>query len=70
MESVGENVAFNFPQLQYGQSASFSGPASIGMAIASEYLSKNQRMRPNEVADAILPRYQDWTLEKIEAKNG
>lgn len=59
LESVGENVAFNFPQLRYGQSASFSGPASIGMAIASDYLSKNQRMRPNEVAEAILPRYQD-----------
>lgn len=58
-ERVGENVAFNFPQLRHGQSASFSGPASIGMAVAAKYLRENQRMSPQEVANAILPHYQD-----------
>lgn len=58
-EQAGENVAFNFPQLRHGQSASFSGPASIGMAVAAKYLRENQRMSPQEVENAILPDYQD-----------
>jgi hypothetical protein len=42
-EQAGENVAFNFPQLRHGQSASFSGPASIGMAVAAKYLRVHRK---------------------------
>lgn len=61
-EQLGKNIAFGFPQIRDSQPslASFAGPASIGMAIASKYLQENQRMTPQEVQAAILPRYQDY----------
>lgn len=61
-EQLGDNVAFSFPQMRDSEPsvASFAGPASLGMAIAAEYLQKNQKMSPQEVQAAILPRYQDY----------
>ncbi len=60
-EKLGHNVAFAFPQKRDSEpsTASYAGPASIGMAIAAQYLRQNQRMNPEEVQKAILPRYQD-----------
>jgi hypothetical protein len=60
-EQLGQNVAFAFPQMHDSEpsTASYAGPASIGMAIAAQYLRQNQRMTPEEVQKAILPRYQN-----------
>lgn len=62
-EQLGHNVAFAFPQMRDSEPsiASFAGPASIGMAIAAKYLRENERMTPEEVQTAILPKYQDYT---------
>jgi hypothetical protein len=60
-EKLGHNVAFAFPQMHDSEpsTASYAGPASIGMAIAAQYLRQNQRMTPEEVQKAIVPRYQN-----------
>ncbi|MDP8966450.1 MAG: hypothetical protein M3O33_21175 [Cyanobacteriota bacterium] len=68
-ERLGYNAAFSFPQMMESQPivSSFAGPASIGMGIAAKYLKENQRMSPQQVQRAILPRhsgglytYDDW----------
>ena len=61
-EQLGNNVAFAFTQRHDSQPsvACFAGPASLGMAIAAQYLRENQRMTHQEVQAAILPIYQDY----------
>lgn len=62
-ERLGHNVAFGFPDVSQSGFSAFSGPASVGMAIAAQYLKKNEKMSSQEVQAAILPRdkqYDDW----------
>jgi hypothetical protein len=62
-ERLGYNVAFGFPDISRSGLSAFSGPASVGMAIAAKYLKEDEKMSSQEVQAAILPRYKqydDW----------
>jgi len=56
-ERLGENVAFSFPRLINNRPtiATFSGPASVGIAAAAKYLRKNTRMSSAQIQRAIFP---------------
>lgn len=57
-EPLGNNAALAFPRMEYDRPfmSSFSGAASIGMAVAAQYLRKNTRMSVSQIQSAILPR--------------
>lgn len=67
-ESLGNNAALVFPRIEDSRPtlSAFSGAASIGMAIAAQYLQENTRLTTPQIQAAILPRmaggidYSDW----------
>jgi len=67
-ESLGYNPALSFPRIENDRAtvSNFSGAASLGMAIAAQYLAENTRMSIDEIQASILPRlrgganFDDW----------
>ncbi len=71
-QDMSTNLGLTFPRIEQGQAtiAGFSGPASLGMAVAAEYLRDNERMQYQQVRSSMLPRlrgginhddWRDWT---------
>jgi len=54
--------AFSFPQSfnNMPSIATYSGPACIGMAVASHYLLANNNLPPNQVNSMVIPRLQTY----------
>lgn len=55
-EPLGYNVALSFPNAEQADASSYAGPATIGMAVAANYLRKNHNMSPRDIQAAVLPR--------------
>ncbi|MCY7332028.1 MAG: hypothetical protein LH649_05085 [Pseudanabaena sp. CAN_BIN31] len=57
-ESLGKSVGLVFPRSNRDQAtmSAFSGPAPLGMAIAAEYLKKEENLSPADIRSAIMPR--------------
>lgn len=57
-EPLGKSVGLIFPRSNNEQSSmsAFSGPAPLGMAVAAEYLRKEENLSPADVRAAIMPR--------------
>ncbi|MEG3849079.1 hypothetical protein QT971_19125 [Microcoleus sp. herbarium19] len=56
-ENLGENIAFSLPRLIYDEPVltKFSGPAALGLAVATKFLKEKTRMSPAEIQRAIYP---------------
>ena len=61
IEQLGESVAFGFLQTVNSRPsmAAYAGPASLGMAVAAQYIKDQERLSPIQIQNAILPKYQD-----------
>ncbi|MEC4805265.1 MAG: hypothetical protein SAJ12_10970 [Jaaginema sp. PMC 1079.18] len=77
-ERLGYNAGLAFPRIEYDRPymSSFSGPAAIGMAVASEYLRQNERITLSQIQSAILPRtaggadVSDWRTWERDSFRG
>ena len=55
-------VAMSFPRVLENGSprvSTFASPAAAGVAIAAEYMRQNERLYPEQVQKAILPKYKN-----------
>lgn len=57
-DSLGANPAYNFPRIERSQptSATFGGPTSFGMTVASQYMRENENDPTDRVQASVLPR--------------
>jgi hypothetical protein len=60
--AYGCTPAFSFPQVRNSQAsnASYIGASCIGMAVATDYLQKHERLSNEDINALIVPRYQDY----------
>jgi hypothetical protein len=61
-DNKGFIPAISFPQLRNDVSsvATYAGPACIGMAVASDYLSRNERLSTQYINSLVIPRFQAY----------
>ena len=69
-DSFANNVAYAFPRIEYNQPtiASISGPGSVGMTVAAEYLQKNRNLNTRQVHAGVIPRLRGG--QRLSSMNG